>query len=180
MEKTIVVYYSKTGSNKYLAQKISETLNCDIEEIKPKVNNFFILMVSSLLKISPGIKNIKHDLNNYERIILCGPIWMGNFIAPLNSFVKKYKEEINNIYFVTCCGSSYVEKDSKFGHNKVFDKLEGILTGKNLHCEAFPIKLVVPEEKSEDSNEVMNTRLSDKNFTGEILTRFNDFIEKIS
>lgn len=179
MDKSIVVYYSKTGSNKYLANRISDNLNCEIEEIKPKVKSFFLLMIFSLLKISPGIHDLKRDLNDYNRVILCGPIWMGNFISPLNGFIKKYLDKISNIYFVTCCGSSYLEKDSKFGHNKVFDKLKEVLVDKNLHCEAFPITLVVPKEKAEDSNEVMNTRLSDENFKGEILVRFNDFIDKL-
>jgi len=36
--KTIVIYYSNKGSNKYLAKKISKSLSSDIEEIKPRLN----------------------------------------------------------------------------------------------------------------------------------------------
>ena len=33
--KTIVLYYSKNGSNRYLAHEIAKGLSCDMEEIKP-------------------------------------------------------------------------------------------------------------------------------------------------
>ena len=84
--KTLVVYFSRKGSNKYLAEEISAHLNCDIEEIKP-VLNVFILM---LFGLSFGIKKMKVRVEDYDRVILCGPVWMGKFIVPLKSFVKKY------------------------------------------------------------------------------------------
>ena len=34
--KTLVVYYSGKGSNKYLAEKIAQTLHCDVEAIVPR------------------------------------------------------------------------------------------------------------------------------------------------
>ena len=38
--QTLVVYYSNTGSNKYLAEKIAAVLSCDNEAIKPRLNFF--------------------------------------------------------------------------------------------------------------------------------------------
>ena len=88
--KTIVVYYSNKGSNKYLAGKISKKLSCPIEEIKPRLNVFLLF----LMKIHLGIKPLKHKIKEYDRVILCGPIWMGKLIPPLRSFIKKYNNKI--------------------------------------------------------------------------------------
>ena len=87
IEKAIVIYYSNNGSNRYLAKNIAKNLNCEIEEIKPRLNVHFFL----LFGLSIGNKKLKNNITDYDRIILCGPIWMGKFIAPLKSFVKKYK-----------------------------------------------------------------------------------------
>jgi flavodoxin len=176
MKKTIVIYYSNNGSNRFLAKKISENLNCEIEEIKPRLNVHLFL----LLGINLGNKKVKANLSEYDMIILCGPIWMGKFIAPLKGFVNKYRKVINKLVFTSCCGSSLEMKDKKFGHGLVFKEIKDMLNEKCIHCEAFPIPLVLPEDKREDPNTVMKTRLTDDNFKGEILDKFNAFIQFLS
>jgi flavodoxin len=176
MKKTIVVYYSRKGSNRYLAERISKTLSVEIEEIKPRLNIFLLF----LLKINLGIKPLKNSLNDYEEIILCGPIWMGKLIPPLHSFINKYHHQINKLIFVTCCGSTYANKDEKFGHGLVFNEVESLLKEKCVLCQAFPIGLVLPEDKKEDADAFMKTHLNDENFQGEIQVIFDGFIHRIS
>lgn len=177
--KTLVVYYSNTGSNKFLAEKIAKTLPCEIESIRPKLKQFPLLLLASALNMSSGIKSLKHQPESYDRTILCGPIWMGKFISPLRGFIKKYKSKINELRFVTCCGSRDETKNDKFGYATVFPKIE-LAYGKSIECEAFPISLVLPKEKLEDGDAIMNTRLSNQNFSGKIQERFNSFIERLT
>lgn len=172
---TIVVYYSNKGSNKYLAEKISRNLSCEIEEIKPRLNVFTLF----LMNIHLGIKPLKSNIKDYDYVILCGPIWMGKFIPPLRCFVKKYHESINKLIFVTCCGSTYKRKDEKFGHGLVFKEVEKMLNGKCLLCQAFPVGLVLPDDQKEDPDAFMKTHLNDENFKGEIQERYDAFIRKI-
>ena len=174
--KIIVVYYSRKGSNKYLADKISKSLTCEIEEIKPMLNIFLLF----LMNIHLGNRSLKHDIKEYDEVILCGPIWMGKLIPPLRSFINKYFLKINKLIFVTCCGSTYAKKDDKFGHGFVFKEVENILKDKCLFCQAFPIGLVLPDDNKEDSDAFMKTHLNDENFKGEIQERFESFIKKVN
>ena len=176
MEKIIVVYYSNKGSNKYLAEKISKSLLCELEEIKPRLNIFLLF----LMNIHLGIKPLKHNIKEYDKVILCGPIWMGKFIPPLRSFIKKYFYKINKLVFVTCCGSSDAKKDEKFGHGLVFKEVENILKDKCILYQAFPVGLVLPEDKKEDTDAFMKTHLNDENFKGEIQELFESFIRKLN
>jgi flavodoxin len=176
MKKVIVVYYSNKGSNKYLARKIAGSLSCEIEKIRPVLNVFLLF----LMNIHLGILPLKHKVNEYDTVILCGPIWMGRFIPPLRSFVNKYSSKINSLIFVTCCGSSDEKKDEKFGHGWVFKELENKLYDKLLFSQAFPIVLVLPEDKREDPELFLKTRLNDDNFKGEIQERYDKFIKKFS
>ena len=173
--KTLVVYYSSKGSNKFLAERIAQNLGCEIEVIRPRVNVFLLF----LLNVNFGIKPLKSNISDYERIILCGPIWMGRFIPPLRSFVNSYKSKINSLVFVTCCGSTYEKKDDKFGHNLVFKQVESLLEGKCELCQAFPVGMVLPEEHREDPDAFMKTHLNGENFTGEISEIFEEFISKL-
>lgn len=180
MKKNLVVYYSNTGSNKYLANRIAGNLACDIAEIRPRPNVFPLLLLFSSLKRSMGIKALDPNPGEYERIILCGPVWMGKLISPLRDFLFRYRNGINNLYVASCCASSDAAKDDKFGHGLVFNLVREIMGDKCVHCEAFPIGLVVPEDKKEDSDTIMKTRLSDENFSGEILLRFEKFIQLLA
>ena len=176
MEKTIIYYYSKKGNNRFLAEKIADALKCDIEEIRPRLNVFLLILTG----FTAGIRKLKNSPEIYERVILCGPVFVGKFIAPLRTFISKYEKQIRKLVFVTCCGSGFDQKDEKFGHGHVFNRIRGMVGDKCVHCEAFPISLVVPEEKRKDPNSVMKTRLSDENFKGEIAERFEGFIKTIS
>ena len=169
---TIVVYDSHKGSNKFLAKKIAESLSCDIEEIKPRLNIFLLF----LMNIHFGIKPLKSNIIKYDKVILCGPIWMGKFIPPLRSFVKKYNNKFSKLIFVTCCGSTNAKKDEKFGYGLVFKEVEKILNNKCILCQAFPVGLVLPDDKQEDPNAFMKTHLNDDNFNGIIKLKFDKFI----
>lgn len=175
-KKIIVIYYSRKGSNKFLANKISDKLKCDIEELKPRLNIFLLL----LFGLSFGNKRIKSKISEYKMVVLCGPIWMGKFITPLKTFLKKYKKDITKLVFTTCCGSSYEMKEKKFGHGLVFNIIKDMSDEKCIHFAAFPITLVVPKDKREDPNIVMKTILTNDNFKDEILNKFNDFIQFIN
>jgi menaquinone-dependent protoporphyrinogen IX oxidase len=174
--KTLVVYYSNKGSNKYLAERISENLSGEIEGIRPRLNIFFLFLIN----INLGIKPLKYNIKEYEQVILCGPIWMGKFIPPLRSFVRKYEKQIKKLIFVTCCGSNEAMKDEKFGYGLVFKEVENILKDKCILCQAFPISLVLPENKKNDSDAFMKTHLNDENFNGEIQVKFDNFMKKVS
>lgn len=173
--KTIVYYYSHKGSNKYLANKIAADMKCEIEEIKPLLNSHLLM----LMGLNFGNRKLKTRIETYERVILCGPIWMGKLIVPLKNFLTKYIIRIQKLIFVTCCGSTFDKKDEKFGYNLVFNEIKNLSGEKCLHCEAFPITLVVPIEQSDDSSAFLKTHLKDENFTGEIVKIYNTFISKI-
>ncbi|NLG17117.1 MAG: flavodoxin family protein [Fibrobacter sp.] len=177
--KTLVVYYSKSGNNKFLAGKIAEKLGSDIEQIVPRLNAFAIQVLFSLIGKGMGIKAPAHSISEYEKIVICVPIWMGKLIYPAYAFITRFLNSIRKLYFVTCCGGDESEKDSRFGYNAVFNRVRNIAGDKCTLCEAFPITLALPEEKRKDSEAVMKAHLSDNNFTGDFLNRFNVFTDKV-
>jgi menaquinone-dependent protoporphyrinogen IX oxidase len=173
--KTIVYFYSRMGSNRFLAKKIAADLNCEIEEIKPRVN-YLVLM---LLGINLGNVRLNSNVEAYDKIILCGPIWMGKLIVPLRNFVSKHLHKIGKMVFVSCCGSTFENKDEKFGHNLVFQELKKLTGEKCVHCEAFPIRLILTEEEKKDTDADIKYHLNNENFKGEIIPIYNTFIEKM-
>lgn len=173
--KTLVVYYSRKGSNHYLAHRIANDLSADIEQIRPRMNVFLFF----LMNIHLGIRSLRKQPGEYNRVILVGPIWMGKFVPPLRSFVKKYDRQIRKLVFVTCCGSTYAKKDEKFGHGLVFEEVRGLLNGRCTDTQAFPVGLVLPEGHKEDPDAFMKTHLNAENFNGEILEIYDHFMARL-
>ena len=79
-KKKLVVFYSYTGNNKMIAERIQKELGCDILELKPKVpySTDYQIVVddeqnSEASNHIPQIQDIDLDLSNYEEIILGFP-----------------------------------------------------------------------------------------------------------
>jgi flavodoxin len=179
MKTTLVAYYSRTGSNQYLAQKVADALHCDIAPIRPRPGAFFWLIIMSWFNLGarPGLT--KETLAQYDRIIICGPIWMGTLVAPLRGLLQQLKNSHQEICHITCCGSKDEKKDDTFGYGTVFPKVKKIVGERLILSEAFPIVLVLPENQREDDELIMNTRLSDENFHGEIQDRLDRFVNQL-
>ncbi len=178
-KKRIVYYFSKTGNNKYLAEKLGENLNCETEQVKPQTNIFLLLLLATFLKINIPLKKLKHPITNYDQVIICSPIWIGSLISPLRSFLKKYKDTYKEVVFITCCGGTKETADGKFGYKQVFNKAKDIAGDKLVLCQAISILLAVPKDKREDDEEIMKTKLNDNNFKGEFEAEFDQIIAKV-
>jgi flavodoxin len=91
--KTLILFYSFSGSTRKLAsQKASET-GADIEEIietkkmsvlKAYTSGAYRAMKRKKTEIQP----IKSQLNNYEKIIIMSPVWAGNPAPVFNSIIE--------------------------------------------------------------------------------------------
>ena len=174
----LIVYYSNTGSNKYLAEQVAKRLNAPLEPIRPRFRNVPLLMISSLLGLGSAIHPFKHDTENIGKLIICGPIWMGTLIAPVRQVIKKYRDRVDHIEFITCCGSREEERDGKYGFNTVFAKAREVASGQLTYTEAFPINLVLPDELKDDADAIMKTRLNDENFKGEIVEQLEAYVAR--
>ncbi|NNF33318.1 MAG: hypothetical protein HKN68_04380 [Saprospiraceae bacterium] len=137
-------------------------------------------MALSFMGIGIVPKTMDVNIEDYNHVILCGPIWSGTLISPLRGFLGKYRSKIKSLTFVTCCGSIDEDKDGRFGYNRIFNKVKKLMGSKMKYCEAFPISLTLTEDKRKDEKAVLELRLTEKNFKDEIKERFNRFISSFT
>ena len=117
--KTLVTYFSASGTTKRVAETIATTINADLFEIEPKevytdadlnwMNKKSRSSIEMADKSSrPEIKNKITNLDEYERVIIGFPVWW--YIAPtiINTFIEENDLSGKEIYiFVTSGGSSF-------------------------------------------------------------------------
>ncbi|TCP95981.1 flavodoxin-like protein [Cricetibacter osteomyelitidis] len=93
---TLVLYLSRTGNNKTLAEFIARETDSTlaaIETVKPYPQNYQQMRDQAAKEISDGIlPTIKPlpDLSRYRRIVLVFPTWAMSLPAPVRSFLRRH------------------------------------------------------------------------------------------
>ncbi len=116
--KTLIAYYSRTGTTKKVAEYLSEKLNCDIEEIVDEKDRSGALgyiiggkdaLQKNLTKIKPLTKNVA----DFDHVIIGTPVW-GHRMAPaVRSFIEKNKKNFKIISVFCTMGSSGADQTLK-------------------------------------------------------------------
>lgn len=123
----LVFYYSRSGKTKLVATKIAEMLNCETEEIVDLKNRsgfigYFISGYDAIKKKTTNIKPITKNLDSYDNIILCSPIWASNIPPAVRTFLNNFKEKIKNISLVATMDFT--------GADKMFKEIENLINKK--------------------------------------------------
>lgn len=114
--KTLIVFYSRTGTTATVAHALAETLDADIAEIKcPRYRPGWLRYLRA------GYDSVKGNLppidippvpySDYDLILLGAPIWTSYPALPLRSFLSESRELPARVaLFLTYGGHSLPEK----------------------------------------------------------------------
>jgi flavodoxin len=132
--KTLVVFYSRTGITKEIAVRISEELDCDIEEIfdiKSRKGIFGYIMsgFESIFKKMPKIKETEVDPSNYDFVIIGTPVWAENMASPVRTYLFNNNDKLNRVTFFCTMLSR--------GSKKTFLEMEKLSEFNSLTCLAL-------------------------------------------
>ena len=111
--KILLVYYSYTGNTKIIADIIKEKLDCDVDELKPKIpflEEDYQAIVDQYQsnensKECIEIEDINIDLSNYDKVIIGTPVWWYTITPVLREFLKNNDLSQKQVYaFATNAG----------------------------------------------------------------------------
>lgn len=137
--KTLVAFYSRTGTTKKVAEKIAQNLNCDIEQITTPDNRSGITkyikcgkegLKRILAKINPTTKNPA----DYDLVIIGTPNWAGNMSSPIRTYLTENKDKFKKVAFFATMGGEDI--------SKTFIEMEQIVNQKPVLAEAIQTKQV--------------------------------------
>ncbi|MBN1330319.1 MAG: flavodoxin [Candidatus Heimdallarchaeota archaeon] len=112
--KSLVIYYSKTGNTKLIAETIASELNAELLELKPEKDKLaskgFMLYFKggyqSMTKKKIKLANIGTNFNNYDLIFLGTPVWAWRLNPVVRSFLKAYNFSGKKFGLFCCCAGS--------------------------------------------------------------------------
>lgn len=102
MKKYLVVYYSLTGNTKKVARLIAKRLDADIEVIRDNGRREttparFNAILEAIFKLPTVIEKCRHEVDQYDCIILGGPVWAQNISSPMRAFLKRESERFGRL-----------------------------------------------------------------------------------
>ena len=109
--KILVVFYSRSGRTRKIAEVISKILKCDKEEIfdiksREGIVGFLSAGTDANLRRLTAIKEIKNNPSLYDLVIIGTPVWSSNISTPIRTYLFLYKEEFKKVaFFCTRLGS---------------------------------------------------------------------------
>lgn len=99
--KTLVVYYSRKGYTEKIALEKAKTLEADflcLETTENVIgyNGFINCITKKEMELFP----YDVDVSDYEKVIICAPIWFSEPASPVKTFMKREKHNINNAEYI--------------------------------------------------------------------------------
>jgi flavodoxin len=179
MKKYFILYYSKTGNSKFIAEKLSNELLCTSKRIIPVIDNLLVLFLLSVMKISIPTNISRKEMQDFNEIIIVGPVWGGLLISPLRNTLKKCIKASKNIYFAVTCETKDEDRNSKYGYAKVLREAER-LSGYSIKAtQAFSTALVNKNNKAWSPKLSEKIKITEENFNEIMKSKLNDFVTKI-
>ena len=107
--KIIVVFYSRSGTTRRIAEALSAVLKCDLEEItEPKPRTDFLGYIRSLLEASrkrpSTILPKKQDVSSYDLVVI-GPVWAWSPSSPVRAYLMATARQLPEVAFFCTLGA---------------------------------------------------------------------------
>ena len=108
--KTLVVFYSRSGTTRRIAEALSAALKCDLEEItEPRPRTGFLGYIRSLLEASRKrpctILPKKHEISSYDLVVIGTPVWAWSLSSPVRAYLMATASQLPKVAFFCTLGA---------------------------------------------------------------------------
>jgi flavodoxin len=106
----LVVFYSRSGTTRMIAEALSEALKCDLEEItEPKPRTGLLGYIRSLLEARRKRPSIiapkKHDVSSYDLVVIGTPVWAWSLSSPVRAYLMATASQLPEVAFFCTLGA---------------------------------------------------------------------------
>lgn len=154
--KIAIISYSSTGNNDTLASNIAKEIGANhIKVTRPHAKATCIMIIKHLFNKAPKVEPPVEVINQYDFVILCGPIWMGKIAAPLRAYLDYLKSNPHKYAFVSLCGGAT-------GPNSDLEnELEKRTGNKPVVLVEYRIASLLPQDPKPGIKDTMAYRIND-------------------
>jgi hypothetical protein len=105
--KIAVMSYSLTGNNQALAENIAKEIAAEhIKITGVKQQTMGSIVIDIILKRTPLVQPLPSKVDNYDLVLLIGPVWMGQVATPLRGYLNYLRTSPCKYAFITVSGGA--------------------------------------------------------------------------
>ncbi len=100
--KILVVYYSRTGVTRKVAQELATSLKADLEEIVDQKDRsgplrFVAACKDAVRQKAAPIEPARRDPGQYDVVVVGTPVWANTMACAVRTWLNQYGEPISNL-----------------------------------------------------------------------------------
>lgn len=157
-QKPLVVFYSRTGKTRIVANVLAQHFSCDSEEIQSTEDRAGILgaftcVLDQLLERDDYLLPYNRNMSAYNPVIIATPIWLGNLSSPIRTFIKQTGLKEKDVYLVLTFNGRLTEEKEKLVKESL--ATQGI-TPRGIY------KIITKEKTDEELAKEVNRQLEEK------------------
>ena len=123
-QRCLIVYYSRTGTTRKVAEALSEVLGCDIEEIvEPRsrmgIFGYIRSAAEARRQSRVAIAEPKRDPASYDLVIVGTPVWAWSLSSPVRSWLTTMRGRLPDVALFCTLGGA--------GGARVLAQMRGIV-----------------------------------------------------
>jgi len=108
--KTLVVYYSRSGTTRTVAKQLAQLLDADVEEIQDSSSRkgpigFMRSGYQALNERKASIGKPVRNPGDYDVVIVGTPIWAGRVSSPVRTYLEQARGNVRSGAFFYTSGS---------------------------------------------------------------------------
>jgi menaquinone-dependent protoporphyrinogen IX oxidase len=129
--KTLIVFYSRTGCTRKVAEELAGKLGADMEELKETkdrsgAGGFLLAGRDAMLKRSSELLPTTRNAADYDLVIAATPIWAATMCPAIRTWLTREAANLRSVAFIATQGGSGAER--AFTHMQEFAKREPLAT----------------------------------------------------
>lgn len=102
--KALIVYYSRSGHTRTLAQKLGTVLEATLDEIVPLANHSGLLgymrsALESRFEHRAVIAPPMHDPDRFDLVVIGTPVWAESVASPVRAYLKMHAATLRRVAF---------------------------------------------------------------------------------
>ena len=113
--KPLVIYYSRTGTTRTIAQELVNNLSCEAVEIISKKNRHYLgtftCVLDQLFNRDDEIEPVEKDLSAYNPLIIASPVWIHSISSPMRTYLKNSELKEKDAFLILTNNGNYDTED---------------------------------------------------------------------
>jgi len=115
MRKTLIVYHSRTGNTRRVAQALACRLDADVEEIRivqpmGGALGYAFCALEAMAALAPALRPARKDPAAYDLVVIGTPVWYWSLSSPVRSWLVRRRLTLGRVAFFCTMGSSGAQR----------------------------------------------------------------------